>query len=74
VEDEAVVGSCPTAGWGGEEVFGGTVVGATALDFRLEPNPRPLRREFIELIRARRGGGVSEEGLRKSSQRGSVWN
>ena len=26
-------------------------VGATALDLRLEPNPRPLKREFKELIR-----------------------
>ena len=29
------------------------IVGTTALDLRLEPNPRPLNREFIELIRAR---------------------
>jgi hypothetical protein len=30
------------------------VVGTLALDFRFEPNPRPLNREFIELIRKRR--------------------
>jgi hypothetical protein len=39
-------------GRGGVAAGSGTVVvGATALDLRLEPNPRPLKREFRELIR-----------------------
>jgi hypothetical protein len=31
------------------------IVGTFALDLRLEPNPRPLKREFIELIRTKEG-------------------
>jgi hypothetical protein len=34
-----------------EEVGFCAMVGTLALDLRLEPNPRPLKREFIELIR-----------------------
>jgi hypothetical protein len=37
-----------------EEGFCAMVVGTLALDLRLEPNPRPLKREFIELIRPER--------------------
>ena len=36
-------------------------VGATALDLRLEPNPRPLKREFKELIRDTARVRVKEE-------------
>jgi hypothetical protein len=42
-------GSC-----GVEEVGFCAIVVTLALDLRLEPNPRPLKREFIELIRPRR--------------------
>lgn len=31
------------------------MVGTLALDFRLEPNPRLLKREFIELIESLEG-------------------
>lgn len=41
-------GSC-----GAEEVGFWAMVGVLALDLRLEPNPRPLKREFIELIRSK---------------------
>lgn len=45
-------------GRGGVAAGSGTVVvGATALDLRLEPNPRPLKREFRELIRRCSGQG-----------------
>ena len=37
-----------------EEGFCAMVVGTLALDLRLEPNLRPLKREFIELIRPER--------------------
>jgi hypothetical protein len=50
---EAVVGLPGSCGVE-EEGFCAIEVGMCALDFRLEPNPRPLNREFIELIRSRR--------------------
>jgi hypothetical protein len=54
VEDEAVEGRTGLpASCGAEDVGFCAMVGTLALDFRLEPNPRPLKREFIELIRAR---------------------
>jgi hypothetical protein len=49
----------PGSSWGAEVGFCAKV-GTTALDLRLEPNPRPLKREFIEFIelvgRGSRGG------------------
>jgi hypothetical protein len=49
-----------------EEVVGFcAMVGTLALDLRLEPNPRPLKREFIELIRSRRCNQCEEKGGRK---------
>jgi hypothetical protein len=64
VDDEGVsVGAVGpgSGGRGGVEVgFGSGDVGATALDLRLEPNPRPFSREFRELIR--RDGAVRGEG------------
>jgi hypothetical protein len=40
----------------------GAIVGTLALDLRLEPNPRLLKREFIELIRPEREGGGGKSG------------
>jgi hypothetical protein len=53
VDDEAVEGVGLPGSWGVEEVGFCAIVGTLALDLRLEPNPRPLNREFIELIRPR---------------------
>jgi hypothetical protein len=54
VEDEAVEGTGLPGSCGVEaEGFCCAMVGTLALDLRLEPNPRPLNREFIELIRPR---------------------
>jgi len=51
---------------GAEEVVGFcAMVGTLALDLRLEPNPRPLKREFIELIRSRRCNQCEEKGRRR---------
>ena len=50
-EDEAVEVTGRPDSWGVEEVGFCAIVGTLALDLRLEPNPRPLKREFIELIR-----------------------
>jgi hypothetical protein len=51
VDDEAVESVGLPASCGVEEVgFCAMVVGTLGLDLRLEPNPRPLNREFIELI------------------------
>jgi hypothetical protein len=55
VEDEAVDGGIGLPGSCGVEEEGFcAMVGTLALDLRLEPNPRPLKREFIELIRPER--------------------
>jgi hypothetical protein len=55
VEDEAVEGiSLPGSCGAEEEGVCAIVVGMLALDLRLEPNPRPLKREFIELMKSRR--------------------
>jgi len=43
----------PGSSWGAEVGFC-AIVGTLADDLRLEPNPSPLKREFIELIRCRR--------------------
>ncbi len=43
-------GSCGAEEVGFKWLFCWGTVGALALDLRLEPNPRPLKREFIELI------------------------
>jgi hypothetical protein len=53
VDDEAVEGVGLPASCGVEVVGFCAMVGTLALDLRLEPNPRPLNREFIELIRPR---------------------
>jgi hypothetical protein len=54
VEDDGV-SRAGRGGTGGREVGLGSIdVWATALDLRLEPNPRPFKREFKELIRDRR--------------------
>jgi hypothetical protein len=53
VEDEAVDGVGLPGSCGVEEEGFCAIVGTLALDLRLEPNPRPLKREFIELIRPR---------------------
>ena len=45
---------CPSCGADELGLGARVVAGMLALDLRLEPNPRPLKREFIELIRARR--------------------
>lgn len=41
-----------------------------ALDLRLEPNPRLLKRAFIELIRSTKGGSLSllQEGQREKKR------
>lgn len=82
VDDEGVsVGAVGpgSGGRGGVEVgFGSGDVGATALDLRLEPNPRPFSREFRELIRrdgAARGEGstaTATTAARRRSRRG-IW-
>ena len=54
VEDEAVEGRGLPGSCGAEEEGFCAMVGTLALDLRLEPNPRPLKREFIELIRPER--------------------
>jgi len=54
VEDEAVDGVGLPGSCGVEEEGFCAIVGTLALDLRLEPNPRPLKREFIELIRPER--------------------
>jgi hypothetical protein len=83
--DEAVAGrgrrrepGRPERSWGAgemeeEEMEVGVcaMVGTLVVDLRLEPNPRLLKREFIELIRTRekeRGGG-EEEGEGSESRR-----
>jgi hypothetical protein len=43
----------PGSSWGAEVGFC-AIVGTLADDLRLEPNPSPLKREFIELIGCRR--------------------
>ena len=50
----------------GSGTTGGEDVGPTALDLRLEPTPRPLKREFRELIR-RVKGSEGEEGRRRQT-------
>lgn len=48
----------PPEGWGWGEEAGDEAVAVAVVDgedevvLRLEPNPRPLKREFIELIRS----------------------
>ena len=55
VDDEAAeVGTGLPASCGVEEVGFCAETGTLGLDLRLEPNPRLLKREFIELIRSRR--------------------
>lgn len=54
----------------GEDVVGA----ATALDLRLDPNPRPFSREFRELIRrdgAARDGGSTTTATTTAAQRRS---
>lgn len=74
MEEEAVcvVGAgCPgdCASCGDEEVevgFCGTEVEILfALDLRLEPNPRLLKRAFIELIRSTKGGAFKKNFSKK---------
>ncbi len=62
------MGSC------GAEVEGGTDDGTLAFDLRLEPNPRPLKREFIELIRtrARKANGRGERRMIRRRCRGCL--
>jgi hypothetical protein len=50
VDDEAVESVGLPASCGVEEAGFCAMVGTLGLDLRLEPNPRPLNREFIELI------------------------
>jgi hypothetical protein len=66
VEDEAVDGVGLPGSCGVEEEGFCAIVGTLALDLRLEPNPRPLKREFIELIRPR--GCNQCEGRREEEQ------
>lgn len=62
--DEAVEGmGLPESGAG--EVGFCAIVGTLALDFRLEPNPKPLKREFRALIWAggKKRAGEKKEGM-----------
>jgi hypothetical protein len=55
VEDAAELETGLPWSCGTEEGLVATEVGTLALDLRLDPNPRPLKREFkLELIRSGR--------------------
>jgi hypothetical protein len=68
VDDEAVEVVGLPASCGVEDVGFCAMVGTFALDLRLEPNPKLLNREFIELIRP--GGVYSMREGRKKTQTG----